>query len=108
MPMGMENITLFVAALLIGIAIYILVKLIVGEELSLDDQERLGIGLIKKDFPSPVLKITYPLVRRILPSVTKWKIEAYRAKMRKKLSSAGLRETFSPDEFYASIHGVSL
>jgi len=99
--MGMGIFTLIIAGILVGIAIFIFVKVIVGEELSLDDQERLGIGLIKKTFPSPVLKITYPLVRRILPSVTKWKIDAYREKIRKKLSSSGLRETFSPDEFYA-------
>jgi len=101
MSMGFDIITLIIAGVLISIAIFILVKVIVGEELSLDDQERLGIGLIKKDFPSPLLKMTYPLVRRILPSVTKWKIDSYREKVRKKLSSAGLRETFSPDEFYA-------
>ena len=99
--MGMDSITLIVAGILIAIAIFVFVKLIVGEELSLDDQERLGIGLIKRDFPSPVLKITYPLVRRILPSVTKWKIDKHRDKIRKKLSSAGLRENFTPDEFYS-------
>lgn len=94
-------VTLIASALLIGIAVFVLVKLIVGEQFSLEEQERLGFGLVKKEFPSPILKISYPLVKRILPSVIKWKIDRFRDKIRKKLSSAGLRETFSPDEFYA-------
>ncbi|MFH1222807.1 MAG: type II secretion system F family protein [Pseudomonadota bacterium] len=97
----MGLLSLVIAGILIAIAAFLLVKNVMGEELSLDDQERLGIGLAKKVFPSTILRIAHPMVKRILPSVTKWKIDKAREKIRKKLSSAGLRDTFSPDEFYA-------
>jgi len=97
----MGLLSLIIAGILIAIAIFLLVKNVMGEELSLEDQERLGIGLVKKEFPSVILKLAYPMVRRILPSVVKWKIDVERDKIKKKLSSAGLRDTFSADEFYA-------
>lgn len=97
--MGM--LSLVIAGVLIAIAIFLLVKNVAGEELSLEDQERLGIGLVKKEFPSAILKLFYPMAKRILPSVAKWKINEQREKIKVKLSSAGLRDTFSSDEFYA-------
>lgn len=99
MPMG--TLSLIIASVFIGSAVFLLVRMIMGEQLSIEEQERLGIGLSKKDFPSPILKIIYPVVLRILPSVINWKIEKAREKIKKKLSSAGLRETFTPDEFYS-------
>lgn len=96
----MGYLSLIIAGILITIAVFLIVKNVMGEELSFEDQERLGVGLSKKEFPSVLLKIAYPMVKRILPSVAKWKIDAEREKVRKRLSSAGLRDIFSPDEFY--------
>ncbi|MCX6112409.1 MAG: type II secretion system F family protein [Proteobacteria bacterium] len=97
----MGTLSLIIAAIFIGAAVFLLVRTIMGEQLSIEDQERMGIGLAKKEFPSPILKIIYPVVLRILPSVINWKIDKSREKIKKKLSSAGLRDTFTPDEFYA-------
>jgi tight adherence protein C len=97
----MGTLSLIIAAVLIGAAVFLVVKTVMGEQLSMEDQERLGIGLARKQFPSPILKLVYPVVLRILPSVVNWKIDKYREKIKIKLSSAGLRETFTPDEFYA-------
>jgi tight adherence protein C len=69
--------------------------------MSIEEQERLGIGIAGKTFPSIIFRLVYPIVKRILPSVDKWKIDNFREKITKKLASAGLREVFSPDEFYA-------
>ena len=94
----MGTISLILAGVFIAAAVFLLVRTIMGEQLSLEDQERLGIGLAKKEFPSPILKIIYPVVLRILPSVIGWKIDKSREEIKKKLSSAGLRETFTRQE----------
>ncbi len=97
----MGTISLILAAIFIGAAVFLLVRTIMGEQLSIEDQERLGIGLAKKQFPSPLLKLAYPVVLRILPSVINWKIDKARDKIKVKLSSAGLRDTFTTDELYS-------
>jgi tight adherence protein C len=97
----MGTLSLLIAGILIGFAVFILVKTLMGGQISMDEQERLGIGIVKKQFPSPILKIVYPVVLRVLPSVVNWKIEKFRNKFRKKLDSAGMRDNFTPDEFYA-------
>ena len=77
----MGTISLILAAIFIGAAVFLLVRTIMGEQLSIEDQERLGIGLAKKQFPSPLLKLAYPVVLRILPSVINWKIDKARDKI---------------------------
>ncbi len=96
-----DSLTLLLAYLLVAIAIFITVKNIMGEQMSLEEQERLGIGISGKTFPSAIFRLVYPVVKRILPSVDKWKIDNFRQKITKKLASAGLRDIFTPDEFYA-------
>lgn len=98
----MGSFVLLLSFVLIALAIHLFVKTILRSDLSVEDQERLGIGLSKKDFPSPMLKLAYPLVKRIVPSVVQWKkIEKDRYQIRRKLSSAGLLDLFTPDEFYS-------
>ncbi len=104
MTSGMETIDLLTLGFmfaLIGIAIFIAVKIIMGDQMSLEEQERLGIGVTGKTFPSVIFRLVYPVAKKVLPSVGKWKIDNFRQKISKKISSAGLREVFTPDEFYA-------
>lgn len=96
-----DLLTLGLAFSLIGVAIFILVKTILGDQMSLEEQERLGIGLSGKTFPSVMFRLVYPIVKRILPSVNKWKIDNFRQRTMKQLASAGLRDVFTTDEFYA-------
>jgi tight adherence protein C len=97
----MAILSLILSFLLIGIAIYLAIKILLGTSLSLADQERLGLGMRKKEFPTVFLKFAYPIARRIAPSVVNWKIDKQRYKIRKKLASSGLLEQFNPDEFYS-------
>ncbi len=96
-----DTLTLVLSFLLVAVAIFIIVKTVMGEQMSIEEQDRLGIGIAGKTFPSVIFRLVYPIVKRILPSVDKWKIDNFRQKMTKKLSSAGLRDVFTPDEFYA-------
>ncbi|MBN1114014.1 MAG: type II secretion system F family protein [Oligoflexia bacterium] len=97
----MGYLSLILAFILIAVSCYIVVRVFIGQGLSLEDQERLGIGTQKKVFPSAVLKLVYPVARRLVPSVAEWKIDKKRAILKKKIASAGLREVMAPDEFYA-------
>jgi len=86
---------LIISFLLIALAMHLIVKTIIGPESGFEIAEE------KKVFPSPILKWMYPIMNRLEPSIREWKIDKFRAKFRKVLASAGMRDSLTVDEVYA-------
>ena len=86
---------LVISFILIAISIHILVRTVIGTDAGIETGDE------RKVFPTIALKYTYPIIKRLEPSVREWKIDKFRNKYRKIIASAGMRDVLTVDELYA-------
>jgi len=92
----MADFGLFLSFILIGLAIFSFVKAVFGSE-----EEIEIFGKDKQKFPSSILKLCYPVMKRISSSVNNWDIKKFREKYSLKIQTAGLSNLLSITDFYA-------
>lgn len=98
--MTYSYIGLTIATILVWLACYIVARTVMTDQVNLEDREGFG-NPDKKEFKSPIFKLLYPFIKKIVPSVVKWKLEKFRREYKIKLSNAGLRDFITVDELYA-------
>jgi tight adherence protein C len=82
-------------------AVFIFIRLLFPEEEAAEAKKRLGIGGVRTQSPSIVLKISRPLFVLLTPLTQNVKAERYRNRIRRGFISAGMTDEISPDEFFA-------
>ena len=86
---------------LMAASVFIFIRLLFPEEEAAEAKKRLGIGGVRTQSPSLILKISRPLFVLLTPLTQNIKAERYRNKIRRGFISAGMTDEISPDEFFA-------
>lgn len=86
-----------IGLLLFGIVRFIL--LVFPDEEELEAKKRLGVGGVRSEVPSLVLRIMRPLFPLFTPLTAAVKLERYRKYIQRAFVTAGMADEISPDEF---------
>lgn len=86
---------------LMAAAVFLFIRLLFPEEEAAEAKKRLGVGGVRTQSPSIVLKISRPLFVLLTPLTQNVKQERYRNHIRRGFISAGMTDEISPDEFFA-------
>ena len=82
-------------------AVFIFIRLLFPEEEAAEAKKRLGIGGVRTQSPSLILKLCRPIFVLLTPLTQNVKAEKYRLRIRRGFVSAGMTDEISPDEFFA-------
>ena len=86
---------------LMGVAVFLFVRLMVPDEEESQAKKRLGVGGVRTETPSLILKLSRPLFVLLTPLTTNFRLERYRERIRRNFISAGMTDEVSSDEFFA-------
>lgn len=91
----------FLTFSLMAVAVFIFVRLMVPDEEASEAKKRLGIGGVRTESPSLILKLSRPLFVLLTPLTQNFKLARYRERIRRNFISAGMTDEVTPDEFFA-------
>lgn len=92
----MGHLSLVLSFILIGIAVFTFVKVLFGTDEAIE-----SFSKDERKFPSGILKLCYPVMKRVGHSVSKWNIIEFRKKFTLKIASAGLGNILDANDFYS-------
>lgn len=91
----------FLTFSLMAVAVFLFVRLVVPDEEASEAKKRLGVGGVRTETPSLILKLSRPLFVLLTPLTQNFKLAGYRDRIRRGFLSAGMADEVSPDEFFA-------
>jgi len=81
--------------------VFMFIRLLFPDEEVTEAKKRLGVGGVRTQSPSLILKLCRPLFVLLTPLTQNVKAEKYRLRIRRGFVSAGMTDEISPDEFFA-------
>lgn len=88
-----------IGLLIFGVSRFIL--LVFPDEEELEAKKRLGVGGVRSEVPSLVLRLLRPLFPLFTPLTAAIKLERYRKFVQRSFVTAGMADEMTPDEFFS-------
>ncbi len=85
----------------LAVAVFLFIRLLFPEEEQAEAKKKLGVGGVRTQTPSLILRICRPLFVLLTPLTQNVKAEKYRTFIRRGFISAGMTDELTPDEFFA-------
>lgn len=97
------QVTLLRIAMIVSLAVgvFLFIRLLFPEEEASEAKKKLGVGGVRTQTPSMILRICRPLFMLLTPLTQNLKLERYRTAIRRGFISAGMTDELTPDEFFA-------
>ena len=86
---------------LMATSVFVFMRLLFPEEEAAQAKKRLGVGGVRTESPSLILRLSRPLFVLLTPLTQNFKAEKYRNRIRRGFISAGMTDEVTPDEFFA-------
>src|SRR5688500_6415458 len=85
----------------LAVAVFLFIRLLFPEEEQAEAKKKLGVGGVRTQTPSLILRVCRPLFVLLTPLTQNIKAEKYRTFIRRGFISAGMTDELTPDEFFA-------